>query len=235
MKAKNVRTFELKLGKRALIVFILGISFLLFGVFLLGVSVGKIMDAYPEKVAQGVPHVIMDYLGWSSKQTGADVAVNEAPKETAAAGDDKMDLTFYDTLARKKKSENIIDKKETGEAPVTVHRTPPPAVKPEQESQQKPSSAIINGQPPVKPSPSKVKYQIQVVSLKQKEKADQLRKKLVKLGYSPHIVTAELKGRGKWFRVVLDGFESQEQAQGVASSVSKKVGNVSCVVRKISD
>lgn len=235
MKAKNVRTFELKLGKRALILFILGISFLLFGFFLLGVRVGKIMDAYPEKIAQGVPYVIMDYMGWPSKQKGADVAVNEVPKETAAVGDEKMDLTFYDTLARKKKSENIIDKKETGEVPVTVHRTPPPTATPEQESQQKSSSAMVNGQPPVKPSPSKGKYQIQVVSLKQKEKADKLRKKLVKLGYSPHIVTAELKGRGKWFRVVLDGFDSEEQAHGVANSVSKKVGNVNCVVRKISD
>jgi len=235
VKAKNVRTFELKLGKRALILFILGISFLLFGVFLLGIRVGKIMDAYPEKVAQGVPYVILDYLGWSSKQAGADVAVNEAPKETAVAGDDKMDLTFYDTLARKKKSENMLEKKETGEAPVTVQRPPPPAATPELESQKKPSSATVNGQLSVKPSPPKGKYQIQVVSLKQKEKADQLRKKLVKLGYSPHIVTAELKGRGKWFRVVMNGFESQEQAQGVANSISKKVGNVNCVVRKISD
>ena len=234
MRAKNVRTFELKLGKRALIFFILGISFLLFGVFLLGISVGKIMDAYPEKVARGVPHMVMDYFGWSSKK-GAEVAVNETPKESAAAGGDKMDLTFYDTLAQKKKSEKIADKKETGEVPVTVHRTPPPTAKPGAESQQKPSSAIVNGQPPVKPSPAKGKYQIQVVSLKQKGKADQLRKKLIKFGYSPHIVTAELQGRGKWFRVVLDGFESQEQAQGVANTVSKKVGNVNCVVRKISD
>lgn len=203
----------MKLGKRALILFVLGMSCLLFVVFLLGIKVGKIMDAYPEKVARGIPHMVMEYLGWSSKKAEMDVAVNEAPKEKAVTGEEKMDLTFFDTLAQKKKDEKIVEKAD----------------------QQKTSSAIVNEQPSVKPSPAKGKYQIQVVSLKQKEKADQVCKKLIALGYSPRIVTAELRGRGKWFRVVMDGFESQEQAQKITDIVSKKISRVNCIIRKMGD
>ena len=46
MATKNVHVFELKLGKRALILFILGMSCLLFVVFLFGVTVGKNIDVY---------------------------------------------------------------------------------------------------------------------------------------------------------------------------------------------
>jgi cell division protein FtsN len=209
MNAKNVRPFELKLGKRALIIFVLGMSCLLFVAFLLGIMVGKIMDAYPEKVARGIPHVIMECLGWSSKKAETDVAVTEAPKKIIAEDQEKMDLTFYDTLAKKKKNEKMPEKK----IPVT------PAAPPSKET-------------PANLSPAKGKYQIQVVSLKEREKADQLCKKLIKLGYSPRVATAELQDRGKWFRVVLDGFESREQAQKVTNIISKKINGVNCVIQK---
>ena len=205
MNAKNIRTFELKLGKRSLIVFVLSISCILFVTFLLGIQVGKLMDAHPEKVARGVPYVIMECLGWSPKNAETVAAVNEAPKENVPAGEDKMDLTFFDTLGKKK-----------SEKPSQQTALAPPPSK----------------ETPVKPSPVTGTYQIQVVSLKEKEKADQLCKKLMNLGYSPRIVTAELRDRGVWHRVVLEGYESREQAQKVTDIVSKKINGVNCVIHK---
>jgi hypothetical protein len=125
MKAKNVRAFELKLGKRALIFFILGISCLLFVVFLLGVQVGKIMDAHPDEVASGIPHVIMECFGWSPKKAETGVAVGETPKEPANEGENKMDLTFFDTLAKKGKERKITDKGISGNSPAAVKEKPP--------------------------------------------------------------------------------------------------------------
>ncbi|MCX5853882.1 MAG: SPOR domain-containing protein [Deltaproteobacteria bacterium] len=213
MNAKNIRTFELKLGKRSLIVFVLSISCLLFVTFLLGIQVGKLMDAHPEKVAKGVPYVIMECFGWSPKNAETLAAVNEAPKENVPVGEDKMDLTFFDTLGKKK-----------SEKPSQQTALAPP---PSKETLVKPSKETS-----VKPSPVTGNYQIQVVSLKEKEKADQLCKKLMNLGYSPRIVTAELRDRGVWHRVVLEGYESREQAQKVTDIVSKKISGVNCVIHK---
>jgi len=219
MKAKNVRTFELKLGKRALIVFILGMSSLLFVVFLLGIRVGKMMDAYPEKAAQGFPYLVMDCFGWSPKKIVPEAAVNEPSKEPAGTGEETADLTFYDTLNQKKKSAKI-EERAPGSSSAAVGEKP----------SQKMNEAV--GKTAVKPFTIKGKYHIQVVSLKEKEKADQICKHLIKLGYSPQIVTADLPDRGKWFRVILDGFESRMQAQKTTDIVSKKINGVNCVIRE---
>ncbi|MEI8173371.1 MAG: SPOR domain-containing protein [Deltaproteobacteria bacterium] len=208
MNTKNIRTFELKLGKRSLIIFVLSISCLLFVTFLLGIQVGKLMDAHPEKVARGVHYVIMECLGWSPKNAETVAVVNEAPKENTPAGEDKMDLTFFDTLGKKKS---------------------------EKPSQQAALAPLPSKETPVKPSPVTGNYQIQVVSLKEKGKADQVCKKLMNLGYSPRIVTAELRDRGVWHRVVLEGYESREQAQKVTDIVSKKIRGVNCVIHKKND
>jgi cell division septation protein DedD len=226
-KAKNVRTFELVLGKRALIIFLLGICCVLFVVFLFGIKVGQIMDANPEKVAQGIPHVIMESFGWSPKKAETEVAVSETPKEPAGEVENKTDLTFYDTLAKKGKDTKTAEKENSGNSPVVVK---------ERSSQQ--ANTAATGQIPAKPSEKssvpavRGKYHVQVVSLKEKEKAERLCEKLVSLGYSPRIKTAELQNRGVWFRVFLEGFDSQEQAQRAVNNVSKKISGVSCVIKK---
>ena len=219
MKAKNVRTFELKLGKRALIVFVLGMSCLLFIAFLFGIKLGKTMDAYPEKISRGLPYMIMECFGWSPKKTGSETAVNETPKELAGTEDSKVDLTFYDTLA-KKNVPKVEEKKTTGSSAVAV------IDKPSQTSNE------AAGQPPAAQAPPKGIYQVQVVSLKEKDKADQICKKLSKLGYRPRIIATELQDRGKWFRVVVDGFESREQAQKSTNIITKKISGVNCIIRK---
>ncbi|MEK7826928.1 MAG: hypothetical protein AAB299_04195, partial [Thermodesulfobacteriota bacterium] len=68
MAAKNRRAFELRLGKLGLILFIGGISLLLFSMFLLGILVGKHMEAYPERYSAGMAELIYDRLFASAPQ-----------------------------------------------------------------------------------------------------------------------------------------------------------------------
>ena len=58
MITKNTHRFEFKLGRIGLILFLLGMAGLLFGVFLLGVTLGKNIDTYPEKIARFLPDKI---------------------------------------------------------------------------------------------------------------------------------------------------------------------------------
>ena len=90
MASKNRRMFELRLGKLGLVLFIIGMSLLLFFSFLLGVLVGKHMEAYPERYSSGLTELIRDRVLASKPKVGE--------KEVKEVGEEKFDLTFYDTL-----------------------------------------------------------------------------------------------------------------------------------------
>ena len=103
MAAKNRRTFELRLGKLGLILFIGGISILLFSMFLLGILVGKQMEAYPERYSAGMGEMIYDRLFASAPQGGrVPPSAESGAKSEPAGGEETFGLTFYDTLAGKK-------------------------------------------------------------------------------------------------------------------------------------
>ena len=203
MTSKNVRVFELKLGKRALILFIVGMSCLLFVVFLFGVTVGKNIDTYPEKYSHGFRGMVMEKLGLSSNRAETAVSVGETATETAKAGGEEI-------VSEEKK------------APVAAAA-----------SDEKQPSVPAATQTEIKPSLEQEKYQIQVGSFKEKEKADQLCKKLTGLGLSPRVAEMQVPKKGKWMRVTLEGFESREDAQKTADRVAKKIKGLNCVVLRM--
>jgi cell division protein FtsN len=203
MTSKNVRVFELKLGKRALILFIAGMSCLLFVVFLFGVTVGKNIDTYPEKYSHGFRGMMMEKLGWSSNRAETAVPAGETATETAKAG-----------------GEEIVP--EEKKAPVAAAA-----------SDEKQPSVLASTQAEVKPTAEQEKYQIQVGSFKEKEKADQLCKKLVGLGFSPRVADMQVPKKGKWLRITLEGFESREDAQKAAERVAGKIKGLNCVVLRM--
>lgn len=218
MTSKNVHTFELKLGKRALILFIIGVSCIFFIAFLLGVTVGKNIDTYPEKFSRGLPGLLMEKFGWSSNKAETAVAgVTEGPKEPAN-----------------------VEGEEKGGEEKKIPLTTPGATEEKQPvvaatREQKPPSPPVAERAPSKPAPGKERYQIQVISLKDREKADQFRKKLTPFGFKPKVVVIELPGKGKWYRIVLEDFESREQAQKTVDSMEKKVKGLNCVISKMGE
>jgi cell division protein FtsN len=204
MTSKNVRVFELKLGKRALILFILGMSCLLLVVFLFGVTVGKNIDTYPEKYSRGFRGMMMEKLGWSSNRPETTVSASETAKDTVKAGVDEI----------------VPEEKKT---PVAA-----PAA-----SDEKRPSVPAAAKTEIKPPAEQEKYQIQVGSFKEKGKADQLCKKLTVLGFSPRVTEMQVPKKGKWMRITLEGFESREDAQKAADGVARKIKGLSCVVLKM--
>ena len=244
--SKNVRAFELKLGKRALILFVLGMSCLLFIVFLFGVTVGKNIDTYPEKYARGVPGMIIEKLGWSSNRTTETTeTATEASKEpTKAAEEEKGSEEKKEPVAIPPKIEEkppapqamIPAREQKPMAPQSVistreQKTPSPPAVEKAKKQALPEAEKAKKQT----TPEMEKYQIQVVSYKEREKADQLRKKLAAHGFKPVVVVTDLHEKGKWFRVTLEGYDSKEQAQKAADSVTGKIKGVNCVIHKVGE
>ena len=204
MASKNVRVFELKLGKRALILFILGMSCLLFVVFLFGVTVGKNIDTYPEKFSRGFRGMIMEKLGWSSNRPEPIVTTGEPAKETAKAGVEEI-------VPEEKKTRNT--------TPMVPDEGRPLSTAAVQTERKAPAE--------------QERYQIQVGSFKEKGKADQLCKDLTALGFSPRVTEMEVPNKGKWIRITLEGFESRDDAQKAADSVARKIKGLSCVVLRM--
>jgi cell division septation protein DedD len=81
MALKNRRVFELRLGKLGLTLFVGGMSVLLFSLFLMGVFVGKHMEAYPERYANLLPGIVRESLLSADPQAGSVAVPPSAGRE----------------------------------------------------------------------------------------------------------------------------------------------------------
>lgn len=130
MATKNRRAFELKLGKLGITLFVSGMSLLLFGMFLLGIVVGKHLDAYPERYSAGLAGIARERFAWLLPQK------KEPPELDAgsdnAAQEETFDLTFYKTLGEKQDKNQVAGDRVTKENQVkTEHQVNTAAVVPE--------------------------------------------------------------------------------------------------------
>ena len=265
--------FELKLGKLGLILFIGGMSLLLFSMFFLGIIVGKHMEAYPERFSPGMAELIRDRLFASAPQTGKAAPSTEAGKrDVPAGGEESFGLTFYETLGGKKggtqaakKAGAAKDQPPETSAPVSVptgkpslpepsagsaggavghtdlpvpgregdgkKTNPLPEKKAAMESGAKVSAAMPVGIPTDgRAIPEKGRFQIQVAAYQESRKAEQMMEKLSPMGFASRVVMKDLPGKGRWFRVIVGGFENREKAKAAADQIAGKIRGVKCVI-----
>jgi len=266
MAIKNRRVFELRLGKLGLILFIIGMSFLLFSGFLIGVVVGKHMEAYPEQYASGMMELIRDRLIAASPKA--------VDKDAQDVEEEKFNLTFYDTLggkkggtapgSRKSDANNKTPDTPAGQVapPVDTLRKEAPVASPEDSVSQTPVPAPAGeggkkGQIPLtegpagatgtqNPSVSKAtaapllkkalpagsgRFEIQAAAYRERRQAERLVKKFTALGFSPKVVIKDLREKGRWFHVIVGGFESRQKAQEAADRMVAKIRGLKCVIR----
>lgn len=251
MGSSNIKKFEVTLGRTGLIIVIGGMTVLLCLSFILGVGVGKNIDAYPHKISS-VPQQVLA-LFWRP----AKVAVQQKITEGTEVQPDKskMDLTFHDALtgqvtmpiqqlpAAAKKQDNAM----VTEQKVEPQKLPAPAPLPLKEkavttkkeaSEQK--VTVKEKSPDEKKSkikevsapghPAVSLFLVHVASLKDKAKATQIHKSVATLGYPSKNVKVDIKGKGTWYRIIVTGFETKAQAQAAADRISKKV-KTNCIIR----
>ncbi len=267
MTVKNRRVFELRLGKVGLIVFISGMSAMLFSMFLLGIIVGKHMEAYPERYSSGMAELIRDRLlaAVSKQEKGASSAEDEEKNSPAGGGAD-FGLTFYDTLGGKKGG--AAAGVQTGTAihkpsdTAVKHTSPPGGVAETGSPLAMRGGPIGETAPPIpagegegtKPDPSaggttargngmrkppagetelqgKGRFEVQVAAYRERSQAEQLVKKIAAMGFSARVVMKELPEKGRWFRVIVGGFESRRTAQEAAEKMTGKIRGLKFVIR----
>jgi cell division septation protein DedD len=268
MTVKNRRAFELRLGKAGLIVFIGGMSLLLFSVFLLGIVIGKHMETYPERYSSGITDLIRDRLFAALSKQGKDPppAAEQGRKTEPAEGGADFGLTFYDTLggnkggtaagvqtgpAKHKPSDISAEQAspaggaaDTGfprATPGGVKSETPPPVSVDEGGTKKPNPSP-EGAPAREDGVRKPRagetalrgnggFEVQVAAYREKSQAEQLVKKVAAFGFSPRVVMKEIPEKGRWFRVIVGGFENRETAQEAADEMAGKIRGLKCVIR----
>lgn len=265
MALKNRRVFELRLGKLGLALFVGGMSLLLFSFFLVGVFVGKNMEAYPERYASGLPGMIGERWSLSATQpekTEPPPPPDQGAKEEPVSGEADIGLTFYDTLGGNKGGSAAGRLKEkSGEAPgvqeaakgkpggsgssQTVSEAAAgrqaAAVNVGEGGARRSTSTPVGGVTTEAQAPKaldtgatprgKERFEVQVGAYREKRQADLMVNKFNSLGFLPQVVMKEFPDTGRWFRVVVGGFDSRESAQKAADRMTGKVRGLKCVIR----
>ncbi len=221
MASKNIKNFEIKLKKTGIVVIIAGMTALLCLTFLLGVEVGKSLDAYPEKISS-LPKKIFalisqpakidpdSSLGDTEEKEENDLSIQEKLPQKSSSDEKTTPEKEYIKVASDKIDE---DTKNTSSNKIEI-------------SENKEKKTTVN----VKKTQNK--YIIHAASFKEKDKAYMLNKQIAELGLKPIIIPVELKAKGLWYRVIVSGLESKSKAQSVADQIAKKTGS-KCTIREV--
>lgn len=248
MPAKNTRAFEFKLGKVGLTLLVAGLSLLLFGVFVFGVSVGKHIDTAPEFLAQLLPGMARDRIlvafGGGGRTEPADrrespaVPPVPAPARSGApmGREGGKEPAGADPLPAQARAEPAgrptppsgpapPEKRGQGTAGATVPAAPAAGGGPAG-----PGPNAYREGDPRQERPEEDRYLIQAASSRRQQRAEELNGRLRQLGYASRIVATDLPGRGRWYRIVVGDFGSFHEAQLVADAMQNKVSGLRCVV-----
>lgn len=75
------------------------------------------------------------------------------------------------------------------------------------------------------------RFEIQVAAYRDERQAQRMVKKFAALGFSPHVVMKDFSEKGRWFRVIVGGFENREEAKEASERIVAKFRGLKCVIR----
>jgi len=190
MPLKKTKNFEFRLSKEGVILFVTGMSFLIFLSFFFGFMVGMHIEAYPENVLNFIPKMVRSTFFAKQLPITKEEKVTPlpAPKTDASSGEKAL---------------------------------------PPQKQEPLPTTAEEEKREAHEPEDAK-NYFIQAGSFQNRRLAFQLKKKLMDLGFQPKVVQ-----KGKWSKVIIDGFSNNEEAKEAAQFINESLNGVDCLVRKI--
>lgn len=192
-----------------------GVAFLaLVWMFTLGVIVGRGLSPVRFDVEKLRKELIALKEEALTKEAASDKAEGESPL-------DEKHLGFYDVLTEKKEEarHRSLPAAEKEKPPAPVEKAPveAPAESPP------PETAVVNQEQPtaedvptVKPSQTGA-YTLQVASLHDRAKAENMVATLKKKGYGAYAVTTEVTGKGTYHRVRVGHFTDRDEAIKMAT------------------
>jgi cell division protein FtsN len=168
----------------------------------------------------------------NKSETSGEVAP-PLPEIASDTGKKQEEFTFYKTLTDKSDRTVSIDlkpKPASGESKPVKQRAAD-----EQPNKSSVSPAPRQLQLPAKRGPAasasvKLRYTIQTASYQDRHMAEDEVKRLKKRGFAAFIVTAEMPGKGVWYRVRLGSFTNRASAEKLQKTIHEKEGILTIVV-----
>jgi DedD protein len=221
------------------------VFFLFFGcavvaclIFVLGVKVGKWLEARARDQAAPTKSDPLAAL-----EQGADEPDEPAPKPVIKPVEKKAPPP----IAEAPKVEPAKPIAETPKPPKSEPKPEPPRVEPKPEPAkpvaEMPRPSTETPKPPAeapKPAVSAEKlaaaskpghYTLQLSAFQDRAEAEDFAKKLGPIGYKPNIVAADIPGRGVWYRVRVGDFASQKAALDAKSELERKLHIIAYVTK----
>jgi len=230
MASENVRHFEVRLRKLGLFMLVCSMSGLLFAAFLFGVVVGNDLETYPKKISRQIPLRFLEWAGLMDAEKPQPVAVvikSEKPvakEEVAPAG-----MVPHNILPLPPPLMGMDPAREKGSlpAPEQVKELP---VSPLPQKEKAEDVSVTRGEDKDKKTGDE-KYLVQVTSCKSRKIAEEVVGKIAKAGFKSQIVTADLKDKGIWYRVLLTNLDSKDKAKDAAQKIDRVLKGNKSVVR----
>lgn len=211
---KGRKPLRLELGLGSIVIGSFGLFFLLSWIFVLGVLVGRGFIPETYTVVSALKEKVHRWQG----TIGQEESTPPSPSSEESSGDPK--LAFYDNLSSKKveakskrgaKSQTrTISKKKPKTPTKTVNKTQAPSPKPESKKTKSKENVNQGG-----------RYTIQVASLADRKKAEQLSNDLDKKGYAAYYYAVKVSGQ-TFYRVRCGQFRSKEEAVRYANNLAQK-------------
>jgi cell division septation protein DedD len=206
-------------------------------VFVLGVMIGRRVEArtHPETAGAAGPGsdplAALDQLAAGEGGEGPGLAFAETLRNQSEGGPlGPVDVSL----------EKAADEKDAEAAAAAVVKAPP--AKPAAPVAAAPTpEPKADAQPEVKPppkpeprvviAPDRAKFTLQLSSFQTRAEADAFAASLQKSGFAPYIVSAEVEGKGTWFRVRVGQYASQEDAMAAKTDFEAKQKMIAYVTR----
>lgn len=229
MASDNARHFELRLRKLGLFMLIFSMSGLLFAAFLFGVVVGNDLETYPGKISRQMPVMFLQWMGLSEVEKASPSIVVKSEKAPAKEEGDRPGLVVPDAVSPQSpltEADVVKDILPTPEQQkVAVLPPPPSADKDKKKTVEAPLVKAKNKEPAAD------KYVVQITSCKSKKIAEDVVKRIGKIGFKARIVTVEIKDKGTWYRVLLSDLAGKDKANAAADKIDRTLKGNKSVVR----
>ncbi|WP_242346543.1 SPOR domain-containing protein [Anaeromyxobacter terrae] len=232
MRDENSRVrekFELSLDGRQIASIVVGALVILGVVFVLGLNVGRQVASRQADAARA-----------------GDLEALDRPPSTPSPGVDDASLTFHDRLVKQKPATPppvpaAITSAASASPPPSP--SPAPAVRPSSPTlaaaaaPPAPQAATPPSPAPAKPPEEKAQVQardakpapsgggaftIQIGATQQRPEADRIAARYRSL--RPRVETADVEGKGRWYRVRVGSFETREAAERYRKDVARETG-----------
>jgi cell division septation protein DedD len=98
---------------------------------------------------------------------------------------------------------------------------------------EKPSETVPS--PASASSDNKVKqngFHVQAAAFTDIKQAEKMVARLKKIGFAASIVPRDIPNKGRWFRVIVGGFEDRNKAELAVSRIAGKIKGVKCIIRQ---